>query len=578
MKAALNVITGGKKGAYNRAILLQIIHDLFKGAPYGFLIFILWELFSPAIDMNHIILLIGAMIVTFILQYFTGKWALVACHEGGYTLCSEARLNLGEHLRKLPMGFFKKRDPGDVTAVMLQDMSFVENIFTHLLADIVAAIVIPLMLLIFLFVLDWRLALATLATVVLALPMLYISNVVLARIGKKHHQSRVDSDSRILEYLQGIRYIKAYNLVGKRFSKLENALTEFHKDSLRVEVYPGAFASSYNAVLGIGFVVILLLATHFFFGGTLTIPVFLVFLVIGHQFYQPLMAAGLFTMEARYMNIAAERMQEVLLTEPLSEPAVSRPPVGYDIEFKDVSFSYLEAQVLDTVSFKANEGSVTALVGPSGSGKTTITNLIARFWDVDSGSVSVGGVDVRRMSTDELLSHLSMVFQDVYLFKDTIFNNIKVGKPDATREEVIEAAKAAQSHAFIENLPEGYETMVGEGGSTLSGGEKQRISIARAILKDAPVILLDEATASLDPENERAIQEALNALVSSKTLVVIAHRLNTIADADRIIVLKDGAVAESGTHEELYGTEGLYYRMWQEQEKAGGWTFESSLR
>ncbi|MDK2975332.1 MAG: ATP-binding cassette, subfamily bacterial IrtB/YbtQ [Methanofollis sp.] len=577
MRAALDVITGGDISVFKKAILLQIVYDILKGAPYGFLILILWVLFSPAIDMDQIVLLTGAMAVTFLLQYLIGNIAMISCYEGGYTLCSQARLRLGEHLRKLPMGFFKKRDPGDVTAIMLQDMSFVETIFTHLLGDMIAAFVVPAMLLVFLFVLDWRLALAALATALAALPVLYVTHAVLTRIGKKQHGLRVDTDSRILEYLQGIRYIKAYNLVGRRFSTLERSLKEFHRETLRLETYPGAFGSCYNGILGIGFVVILLLSTYFYFGGTLTIPVFLVFLVIGYQFYQPLLSAALFTMEARYMNIAAERMKEVLDTETLKEPEISRSPAGYDIEFRGVGFSYLNTRVLDNVSFKAEEGTVTALVGPSGSGKTTITNLIARFWDVDAGSVSIGGVDVRDMSADELYSHLSMVFQDVYLFRDTIFNNIRVGRADATEEEVIAAAKAAQAHKFIEKLPEGYDTMVGEGGSTLSGGEKQRVSIARAILKDAPVVLLDEATASLDPENERAIQEALNALISSKTLIVIAHRLSTIADADRIVVLKDGRVAESGTHEGLCKEKGQYFRMWQEQEKAGGWTFESSV-
>lgn len=577
MRAALDVIAGGDIGVFKRTILLQIVYDIFKGAPYGFLILILWELFSPGIDLNHVALLTGAMAVVFLLQYVIGNRAMISCYEGGYTLCSEARLKLGEHLRKLPMGFFKKRDPGDVTAIMLQDMSFVENIFTHLLGDMIAAFVVPAMLLAFLFMLDWRLALAALATVIVALPVLYITNRILARIGRNQHRLRVETDSRILEYLQGIRYIKAYNLVGKRFSNLENALKEFHRETLRLETYPGALGSCYNGILGIGFVVILLLSTYFYFGGTLTIPVFLVFLVIGYQFYQPLLSAAVFTMEALYMNIAAERMRDVLETEPLKEPAISRSPEDYDIEFRNVTFSYLDTRVLENVSFRAREGSVTALVGPSGSGKTTVTNLIARFWDTDSGSISIGGVDVRDMSADELYSNLSMVFQEVYLFRDTIFNNIRVGRTDATKEEVIAAAKAAQAHEFIEKLPDGYDTMVGEGGSTLSGGEKQRISIARAILKDAPVVLLDEATASLDPENELAIQEGLNALVSSKTLIVIAHRLGTIADADKIIVLKDGRVAESGTHEELCRDKGQYYRMWREQEKAGGWTFESSV-
>jgi ATP-binding cassette subfamily B protein len=273
------------------------------------------------------------------------------------------------------------------------------------------------------------------------------------------------------------------------------------------------------------------------------------------------------------MNIAAKRITDVLDAAPLKEPDHPKTPDNCDIEFRDVSFGYTDSKVLDNVSFKIPEKSMTALVGPSGSGKTTITSLIPRFWEIDQGAITIGDVDIRDMRTTDLYSLISVVFQDVYLFQDTVFNNIKVGKKDAAPEEVVQAAKTARCHEFIEKMEKGYDTMVGESGATLSGGERQRISIARALLKDAPIIILDEATASLDPENELLIQQAIGAMVKSKTLLVIAHRLKTITLADNILVIDRGSVIEQGTHEKLLANQNLYARFWAEQQKAGGWKF-----
>ncbi|PWR74544.1 ABC transporter ATP-binding protein [Methanospirillum stamsii] len=576
MRNAVDIITDGKRKALYKPILLYIIYDLFRGAPYGFLIMVLWDLFAPVIDLGHIMFLMGAMVLTYLIQYIVGKYALVSVHETGYSLCSEARLNLGEHLRKLPMGFFKGRDPGDITQLMLQDMTFVENIFTHLMADIVAAFTLPIILILFMVVLDIKLALVAVITILISFPFLLASQVLVRKYGGRLSEIRVSSGARLLEYLHGIRYIKAYNLTGKRFRVLDESLDNMHKAILRLEIVPGIAATGYMSMLGLGYVILLLVATYYFMGGTLTIPVYLVFLILGYQLYQPLIQAGLDIMEVRFMSLAANRMKEVLDEKPLTEPENPKTPNNFSVSFLNVTFGYHENTVLSDVSFSVSPGEVLALVGPSGSGKTTITNLIARFWDVNSGKITLGGVDIRDIGTEKLLSYMSMVFQDVYLFNDTIRNNILIGKPDATDEEIIAASKSAQAHDFIVKLPKGYDTIIGEGGSTISGGEKQRISIARALLKDAPIILLDEATASIDPENEQAIQTAISALIKSKTVIVIAHRLNTIQDADRIIVIDHGKVTESGRHQELLAQKGMYFRMWSEQEKASHWTVSSA--
>ena len=579
MIKAIRVIAGNLK-KLRKPLWLNIFTFMLKGAPYGLFYLLLLELFKPKAQMNiqNIIWIFAGMAVILIIHLFVAMISQTKSFTTAYTLSADARLRLGEHLRKLSMGFFKRRDPGDITALLLQDMLKVEEIFSHLFVDIIASVALCSVLALFFFFIDWRMALAMILSVVIAIPVLLIAQKVIAYLGSKQIASRNNAVSMMLEYLQGIKTLKAFNLTGAKFIRLEKGFKKLRNDCIKLEAGAGVPVLSYLVILEIGFIGLLLLGLYLLFGGQITIPVLIMFVVIGYHFYTPLQNVGTFAAEMRYMNISAERITEVMKTNPLPEPKEDIRPDNFNIEFKDVTFRYYDTDVLKKMNAVFPEKSITALVGPSGSGKTTITNLIARFWDVDSGEIMIGGIKIKNMKTETLLSYISMVFQDVYLFHDTVYNNIKVGKNDATREEIISAAKSAQCHEFITKLENGYDTMVGEGGSTLSGGEKQRISIARAILKDAPIVLLDEATASLDPENELLIQNAIQELVKSKTLIVIAHRLSTIAHADQILVIDNGKIIESGRHAELISADEMYSRMWDMQQQARGWKFGAHQR
>lgn len=574
MIKAIRILAGGLK-RLQKSLLLNIFNFILKGIPYWIFYFWLLELLKPKwlIDTQKITLLFVGMTVVLIVHLFVAIIARTNTFIVAYSLGTNARIRLGDHLRKLSLGFFKKRDPGDITALLLQDMDKVETAFGHLLPEVVSCIVLPIVLLLFFFYVDWKMASVVLITAIIAGCFLWIIRKVTDYVARKRIASENYAVSRVLEYLQGIKTLKVFNLTGTGFVRLKKALKDLQRESVKSEVAISSSVGSYLTILELAFVAVLLAGIHFYFSGQITIPVLVMFLILGYIFYDPLKIVGPAGAEMRYMNVGAERIMNVLDEKPLPEPKEDHNLKNFDIEFKNVSFKYEDDYVLKNVSFKIPQNAITAFIGPSGAGKTTIANLIARFWDVESGEILIGGHNIKDLETDRLYSYISMVFQDVYLFNDTVFNNIKIGKKDATREEVIAAAKAAHCHEFIEKLPDGYDTIIGEGGATLSSGERQRISIARAILKDAPIVILDEATASLDPENERLIQEAINELVKSKTLVVIAHRLWTIVKADQILVIDDGRIVEKGKHEELLKKKGLYYRMWNEQMKEKGWKF-----
>ena len=578
IKSILNSATMGQPRRLRPMILWTMAEYFFRGTPYGAIVVVLWELFKPLADpgltlnTTPIIWACVGTLISLIILYFLSRKAYLASYIDGYDICCDGRLSVVEHLRRLPMGFYNKRDPGDIGAYIVSDYANVETLTTHLVSQFSGAITMPVIALVSMAFFSWKLTLAAALVIPLTYPLVLLTNRFVAYMGKKHQKVKVETASRMIEYIQGIRLIKAFNLGGDKFVRLEKAFRNLKRESIRLEAAPAPTVVLGSLLLNGGLVVIMLTGFAMLLKAEVSLPVYIMFLLVGTAIYQPLIHAMMFMAEINYMKLGAERVDE-LRQSPLLPEGTLPAPTTHDITFNNVHFRYNDVDVINGISFRIPDKGLTALVGPSGSGKTTLTRLIARFWDVDNGEILLSGRNIREYTADALMSQISIVFQDVYLFNDTLYNNIRIGKEDAGEEEIIAAALAACCHDFITALPNGYQTLVGEGGSTLSGGEKQRISIARAMLKDAPIVLLDEATASLDPENELHIQQAINELVKNRTVVVIAHRLNTVKDADNIVVLDKGLITEQGRHHELLHNKGLYYEMWQEQQRVKGWKF-----
>lgn len=508
---------------------------------------------------------------TFILYILLSMWSQTINYVQAYTMSSDLRLKLGDKLRRVSLSFFKQHDPGDVASRLLSDVQKAETIIARILPDMAAAVIAPVILVSFLAYIQTALAGIVLASAVFAGIFLFLARRIVGILGQKHVKTVVEASSRILEYFKIIKLLKSYNLIGDRFETMNEAMLRLKKESFRTEVWTAIPIQFFLFCLDAGYLIMLFAAVKMCTAGGMSVQDLFSFAVIGYFFYETVKSLGPVLVELRYISISTRRIGEILGTKEPSYNEFKALPEENHISFQNVSFGYGSSDVLKDVSCHIPERSMTALVGMSGSGKTTMTSLIARFWDVQSGEVHIGGVPLTELEPDKLLSKLSMVFQDVYLFNDTIGNNIRVGKKDANMEEIKNAARLACCHRFIESLPDGYDTLVSEGGSSLSGGEKQRISIARAILKDAPIVMLDEATASLDPENEADIQEAIENLVREKTIIVIAHQFKSIEHADQILVMEKGTIVKRGTHKELIASEGLYSRLWNEQQKSRGW-------
>ncbi|RED60499.1 ATP-binding cassette subfamily B protein [Cohnella phaseoli] len=569
----LRSITADNPRSLVKPVLYTTLANLAGLIPFALLVEAARLIFNPFIypdmplDSARLWFVCGALAASLVLLFACEIPAYRAQYRDAYGAAADGRSRLAEHMRKLSLGYLNKRDPGDLANRMVGDFSMLEHGISHLVPQMIGAAVMPVIALVGLSFLDWRLALSLFATLPIAILLMLLTSGIQRKLGSKHIRAKMEASSRLQEYLNGIRVIKAYNLTGERFVRLERSFKELMRQSIRLEGTIGPIVLSAITCVRAGLTLMIMAGVYLLTGGNLDVITFAAFLIIGTRIFDPLTTALAGYAEFRYLEQAGERIVQ-LLREPVMR-GERQPPENQDIELKQVTFGYYDQPILRDVSVSMPAGSFTALVGPSGSGKSTLLRLVARFYDPEQGRVTMGGEDVRAMDPEALLRKVSMVFQDVYLFQDTIAGNIRFGRSDATREEIEEAARLACCHDFILKLPNGYDTMVGEGGSTLSGGEKQRISIARAILKNAPIILLDEATASLDPENEAEIQKAIDRLVRGRTLIVVAHRLKTVRHADQIVVLDHGRIAELGGHDELLSSNGLYARLWQRQHGAG---------
>ena len=495
----------------------------------------------------------------------------------GYLMFAEKRMELGGHLRKLPMGYFTSGNIGKISSVLSTDMVFIEEVAMSTLGNMMSYLLSSLVLLGFMFYLNWQLGLiAALVTILAWLVSRGMNKVSLREAAGRQEQSERLTDA-VLSFVEGIGVIKSYNLLGEKSEELTGNFKRSRNTSLAFERKMTPWTMGLNVLYGIGIAAIFGLSVFLERSGVLSLAYVLGVLLFVFDLFGPLKALYGEASRLTVMNAALDRIEAVLDEPELPDtgkqhiPAQAQPGQP-EVQFNDVAFAYQDKEVLHHISFSMFPNSMTALVGPSGGGKSTIANLLARLWDVKSGSVAIRGVDTRQVPLAELMDHISMVFQRVYLFQDTIYNNISMGKPDATEEEVYEAARKARCYDFIMALPDGFQTVVGEGGATLSGGEKQRISIARCILKDAPIVILDEATASVDTDNESYIQEAISELVKGKTLLVIAHRLNTIQNADQILVISDGHISQHGTHEELMEQPGIYQDFVRIRMNSAGWS------
>ena len=505
------------------------------------------------------------------------QWAEYAnTYHKVYEESARKRTDLAEHLRRLPLSFFGRRDLSDLTNAIMKDCSDQERMFMHVMPQLFGTGLSTAIVIVGIFFYDWRLALAAFWVVPAALLVMALTGKHQQRKAQAMEDARLEVADGVQEFLECAQEIRATNRSAAHLDALAAKLDAFERRQVASELTTGVFVTSAQAFLKLG------IGTTVFVGATLLVSgqtdfmTYFAFLLVVTRVYDPVNLILQSIGELLSMRLSIRRTQELAAEKPM-EGSTDFAPRGHDVVFEDVSFSYGDGeQVLRDVSFTACEGEVTALVGPSGSGKSTVAKLAARFWDADAGSVRVGGVNVADVDPETLLADYAEVFQDVVLFDDTVMGNIRLGRVGATDEEVLAAARAAMCDEFVSRMPQGYDTMIGENGGRLSGGERQRISIARAILKDAPVVLLDEATASLDVENETQVQQALSRLLAGKTVLVIAHRMRTVANADKIVVLKEGRVAEQGAPAELMAREGgLYRRMVELQTEASGWSLAS---
>ncbi len=517
---------------------------------------------NPEISiLYYVIMAVVALLVMFVIAYFQYDSTYTRIYEES----ARRRISLAETLRKLPLAFFGKKDIADLSSTIMEDATQIEQQFSHAVPQIFAAAVTIVIMGIIMFIYNWKMSLAVFWVIPVAIFIFYLSRKLQSKMHTELYYVKRDVSDNIQEGLDSVHEIKSYNREEDYFNTLNTKLENYEKFLIKGELLVGSLINVSYVILKLGLPSVILAGAYLLANGSVSIFAYLVFLVVTARIYNPIMEVLDNLALLLFLNVRIKRMKE-MDAMPRQEGKCEFYPQNYDIEFNNVDFSYLEGvQTLEGVSFTAKQGEVTALVGPSGGGKSTVAKLSARFWDINNGVITLGGEDISRIDPETLLNYYSIVFQDVTLFNSSVMDNIRLGKKGASDEEVIRAARLAQCDEFIQKLPQGYDTLIGENGEKMSGGERQRISIARAMLKDAPIILLDEATASLDAENESKIQSALSELIKNKTVLIIAHRMRTVSGADKIVVIKDGAIAEMGTPLELKEKQALFSSMLKTQ-------------
>ncbi len=556
-------LAGGYKTRLRLAAVCSFIKALLGKAPIVLAYFMIARFLDGNMSGKSCLLVGVALLICLALQCLFQNLADRMQSGAGFEMLADLRKKLGAHLRRLPMGFFTEGNIGRISSVLSTDMVFIEENLMTVLADLMSYLFSAVIFVIFMFFFDWRLGLASLivTAVIYGIGEAMKKNTLMHSAARQAAAQQVTD--AVIDFTEGIGIIKTYNLLGEKSKDLTDSFAVNCEKNLRFEKDYAPWSVAIYSAYGLGTAVMLGLSWMLYQDGTLSLSMFIGMLLFVFELFAPLKAFYGQVARLTVMNACLDRIESVFVEKELDNSGTASIPVRGvpEIEFKEVTFGYNEREVLKEVSFTVPKDSMTALVGPSGSGKTTIANLLPRFWDVQKGSVLLRGTDIRTVPLAELMDNISMVFQRVYLFQDTVYNNIAIGRMDATREEVEEAARKARCYDFIMALPQGFDTVIGEGGASLSGGEQQRISIARCILKDAPIVILDEATASVDADNESHIQAAISELVKGKTLLVIAHRLNTVQNADQILVINDGSIAERGNHQMLMAAHGLYHNM-----------------
>ena len=572
MLHTIQKLIGKSKKELYFPIFLMCIDSMGSMALYFVLYLTVLDLFFGTLTMNKIGIYTLACLLGVIYRIIVYRKSYLLCFERAFNVTGQFRIKLADHFRKLSLGYFNQNSTGYLINTMTNDMGSFEGVLSHALSFLMKTVTLCGLILVGTFFINWKLALAECVVLLFAVPLLRWGNRLVEQLGTKKRTMTARMVSTVMEYIKGIKIFKAHNMTSTHFERLLESLEKVRKISVQIECQMAPPTAIYSILVNFLMPLVLLGGCYLLLGGQIPNESFIAFLIMSMAISGLLISFEHYYIMLKDLKLAADNLEKAMSHAPLPYQDDSFTLERYDVAFQKVCFSYDNGEeVLHHISFTAPEGSVTALIGPSGSGKSTVANLIARFWDVSSGVITIGGRDIRELEPDRLLQSISAVFQENTLLSDTILNNIRVGKPDATMEEVIVAAKAACCHDFILKLPDGYNTVLAEGGASLSGGEKQRIAIARAILKNAPILLLDESTASLDADNEERINRALDHLMKGKTVFVIAHRLNTIQNADQIILLNNGNIEEIGTHLELLKKRGHYYSMIQEQEKAKAW-------